>query len=160
VPFTISPPRLLQIADEDAVTDAPPKENLPIPLTVIFRNRITSGVASALVGVLALGSVEARVQRLAAASPLPSQSDGPTLALGLLKPAPVVPLEEGFRNPPAISRVQCWWQLPGSAFTREEITRELEEFKASGMGGVTIKDSIFWHRSRLSRAPGVSLCGR
>ena len=69
------------------------------------------------------------------------QSEGPTRALGRFKAAPVVPLEEGFTNPPAIARVQCWWQLPGSAVTRQEVTRELAEFKARGMGGVTLKDT-------------------
>jgi len=86
------------------------------------------------VGLLLFGLVEATSASAAEAS-------GPTRALGLSKPGPVVPLEEGFRNPPPISRVQCWWQPPGSPFTREEITRELEEFKAHGMGGVTIKDT-------------------
>lgn len=71
----------------------------------------------------------------------PVQSGGPTRALGLYKSAQPVPLEEGFHDPPAIFRVQCWWQSPGSAFTKDEITRELEEFKAKGMGGVTIKDT-------------------
>jgi hypothetical protein len=70
-----------------------------------------------------------------------TESGGPTRALGLYKPGRPVPLEEGFRDPPAISRVQCWWQLAGSAVTRQEITRELEEFKAKGMGGVTVKDT-------------------
>ena len=69
------------------------------------------------------------------------QSEGPTRALGRFKAAPVVPLEEGFTNPPAIARVQCWWQLPGSAVTRQEVTRELAEFKVRGMGGVTLKDT-------------------
>ena len=71
----------------------------------------------------------------------PAESGGPTRALGFYKPGQPVPLEEGFRDPPAISRVQCWWQPPGSPFTKDEITRELEEFKAKGMGGVTIKDT-------------------
>ncbi len=67
---------------------------------------------------------------------------GPTRALGVYKPGQPVPLEEGFRDPPAISRVECWWQPPGSPLTRDEITRELEEFKAKGMGGVTVKDTL------------------
>jgi hypothetical protein len=33
---------------------------------------------------------------------------GPTRVLGVLKPGKLVPLEEGFRDPPPICRVQCW----------------------------------------------------
>ena len=75
------------------------------------------------------------------AGPRPSPGSGPTRALGFYKAAPVIPLAEGFKDPPAIARAQCWWQWPGSAVTREEITRELEEFKAKGLGGVTVKDT-------------------
>ena len=71
-----------------------------------------------------------------------TETAGPTRALGLFKPGEPVPLVEGFRDPPAISRVQCWWQCHGSAFTRAEITRQLEEFKAKGFGGVTVKDTL------------------
>jgi len=78
---------------------------------------------------------------VAAKDSQPAQGYGPTRVLGLYKAAPVIPLAEGFKNPPAITRAQCWWQWPGSAVTREEITRELEEFQAKGLGGVTIKDT-------------------
>jgi len=71
-----------------------------------------------------------------------TESAGPTRALGLFKPGEPVPLEDGFRDPPPISRVQCWWQCHGSAFTKEEITRQLEAFRAAGFGGVTIKDTL------------------
>jgi len=67
---------------------------------------------------------------------------GPTRALGLYKPGEPVALEDGFRAPPPISRVQCWWQCHGSAFSKAEISRQLEAFKAAGMGGVTIKDTL------------------
>ena len=49
-----------------------------------------------------------------------TETDGPTRALGLFKPGEAVALEEGFRDPPAISRLQCWWQCHGSAFTKAE----------------------------------------
>lgn len=63
--------------------------------------------------------------RVLTADPVPfGMSESPTTALALFKPGAVVPLEEGFRDPPPISRVQCWWQPSGSAFTREEITRD------------------------------------
>ncbi len=75
------------------------------------------------------------------AKPCNTETCGPTRALGLLKPSDPVPLDEGFRDPPPICRVQCWWQCHGSAFTKEEITRELEEFKAQGFGGVAVKDT-------------------
>ena len=64
-----------------------------------------------------------------------TETAGPTAALGLYKSGEAVSLEDGFANPPAISRVQCWWQCHGSAFTKEEITRQLEEFKAKGSAG-------------------------
>jgi hypothetical protein len=72
----------------------------------------------------------------------PGIPDGPTRALGLFKPGPAVSLEDGFRDPPPISRAQCWWQCHGSAFTKADITRQLEQFKAQGMGGATIKDTL------------------
>ena len=75
-----------------------------------------------------------------------TETAGPTRALGLFKPGNPVPLEEGFRDPPPISRVQCWWQCHGSAFTEAEITRQLEEFQAKGMGGVTVKDTLVMPR--------------
>lgn len=76
------------------------------------------------------------------AAPATIREERPARAPGLFKAAPDVTLEAGFVNPPAIARVQCWWQLPGSAITRKEATRELEEFKARGMGGVTLKDTL------------------
>ncbi len=79
-----------------------------------------------------------------------TETAGPTRALGLFKPGTPVPLEEGFHDPPPISRAQCWWQCHGSAFTKKEITRQLEEFKAKGMGGVTIKDTSASYTDTLS----------
>jgi len=79
-----------------------------------------------------------------------TETAGPTRALGLFKPGDAVGLEEGFRDPPPISRVQCWWQCHGSAFTKKEITRQLEEFKAKGMGGVTIKDTGASYKETVS----------
>jgi hypothetical protein len=72
----------------------------------------------------------------------PGTPDGPTRALGLYKPGPAVGLEEGFRDPPPICRAQCWWQCHGSAWTKADITRQLEQFKAQGMGGATVKDTL------------------
>jgi hypothetical protein len=77
---------------------------------------------------------------------IPKEDAFPTRALGLLKPGEAVPLDEGFRNPPPISRVHCSWQIHGGACTEDEITRELEEFKDKGLGGVWIKDT--WNMPR------------
>ncbi len=80
-----------------------------------------------------------------------TETAGPTRALGLYKPGEPISLAEGFADPPAISRVQCWWQCHGSAFTKGEITRQLEEFKAKGMGGVTVKDTTVQPRDEKTR---------
>lgn len=96
------------------------------------------------VGVLTVGlaiSLIATAQTPASETLPCTETDGPTRALGLFKPGTPVSLEDGFRDPPAISRAGCWWQTHGSAFTKKEITRQLEEFKDKGMGGVTIKDT-------------------
>jgi hypothetical protein len=76
-----------------------------------------------------------------------TETHGPTRALGLFKSGEPVTLEDGFADPPPISRVQCWWQCHGSAFTKAEITRQLEQFRDKGMGGVTIKDTLAMPRT-------------
>lgn len=81
-----------------------------------------------------------------------TEAAGPTTALGLYKSGKVVTLKEGFIDPPPISRVQCWWQCHGSAFTKEEVTRQLEEFKEKGFGGVTVKDTIEQPRDDATRS--------
>lgn len=77
-----------------------------------------------------------------------TESEGPTRALGLFKPGVPTELEAGFIDPPAISRPQCWWQCFGSPFTKDEIKRQLTEFKNKGMGGVTIKDTTDMPRDK------------
>ena len=50
-------------------------------------------------------------------------------------------LEQGFRNPPASARMQCyWWWLNGNT-TRESITRDLVEMKQKGYGGAMLVDA-------------------
>lgn len=50
-------------------------------------------------------------------------------------------LAGGFINPPAESRLRCyWWWLNGMA-TKASITRDLEEMKAKGYGGASIVDA-------------------
>ena len=98
-----------------------------------------------LIALLAVGALGCESSRADQPVPIPetyTQTAGPTRALGLFKPGGPVGLEDGFRDPPPISRVQCWWQSHGSAFTKDEITRQLDEFKAKGMGGVTVKDTL------------------
>lgn len=84
---------------------------------------------------------------LTIAEPPCTETHGPTRALGLFKAGEPLSLDEGFAEPPPISRVQCWWQCHGSAFTEAEITRQLEEFHDKGMGGVTIKDTLAMPRT-------------
>jgi hypothetical protein len=89
------------------------------------------------------------------ASPVAStQSAGPTRELGLYRPGVPVSLEDGFRNPPAICRMDAWWQWHGSAVTKQEITRHLEEYAAKGMGGVTVKDT--WSMPRDARTKEIA----
>ena len=71
--------------------------------------------------------------------------------MGLYKPGEPVSLEEGFRDPPAISRLQGWWQLHGSAVSKKEITRHLEAFADKGLGGVGIKDTYNMPRDEATR---------
>ena len=47
-------------------------------------------------------------------------------------------LTSSFDNPPASVRPSCFWWWFNSLVDREGITRDLEEFKAKGMGGVTL----------------------
>ena len=54
---------------------------------------------------------------------------------------PTVDLEEGWHNPPAMSRVRCWWWWLNGNVTKAAITRDLEEMKAKGLGGANIIDA-------------------
>ncbi|MFO7974120.1 MAG: glycosyl hydrolase [Candidatus Hydrogenedentota bacterium] len=97
-----------------------------------------------LLGLLVIGFAAGAA---VGAEPPCTETQGPTRALGLFKPGEPVSLEEGFAAPTPISRVQCWWQCHGSAFTRAEITRQLEQFRDKGMGGVTVKDTLAMPRT-------------
>lgn len=50
-------------------------------------------------------------------------------------------LKSGFENPPAESRLRCYWWWLNSMATNESITRDLEEMKAKGYGGASIVDA-------------------
>jgi hypothetical protein len=47
-------------------------------------------------------------------------------------------LAAAFDNPPMSARPSCFWWWFNSLVNKEGITRDLEEFKARGMGGVTL----------------------
>lgn len=62
----------------------------------------------------------------------------PELAISL---EPIVPLEQGWRDPPLLARTQCWWWWLNGNVTKAAITRDLEEMKAKGIGGANIIDA-------------------
>ena len=59
---------------------------------------------------------------------------------GPLPPDTAVSLEEGFRNPPVSARPKAFWDWLNGNFSLSQITYELEEAKAKGMGGFDIWD--------------------
>jgi len=62
-------------------------------------------------------------------------------------------LETGFRNPPPSAGIRCfWWWLNGNV-TREAITRDLEEMKATGFSGALIFDADGSGQRGNRRAP-------
>lgn len=50
-------------------------------------------------------------------------------------------LKHCFPDPPAESRLRCYWWWLNSMATKESITRDLEEMKAKGYGGASIVDA-------------------
>ncbi|HKV82838.1 MAG TPA: hypothetical protein VJP02_32115, partial [Candidatus Sulfotelmatobacter sp.] len=52
--------------------------------------------------------------------------------------ADLVRLTGSFAHPPGDSRIMVRWWWFGPAVTKSEITRELEEMKSAGIGGVEI----------------------
>lgn len=49
-------------------------------------------------------------------------------------------LAKGFRNPPDQARLRSFWKWSNSLVTKVSITRDLEEFRNKGWGGVIIND--------------------
>lgn len=47
-------------------------------------------------------------------------------------------LAAGFRNPPGTARPWVWWFWLNNNVSKESITRDLEQLKAKGVGGVTV----------------------
>lgn len=62
----------------------------------------------------------------------------PELALSA---EPAVGLDEGWKEPPLMSRTQCWWWWLNGNVTKEAITQDLEAMKAKGFGGANIIDA-------------------
>ncbi|MDD4191908.1 MAG: glycosyl hydrolase, partial [Mangrovibacterium sp.] len=50
-------------------------------------------------------------------------------------------LVKGFHNPPDQARMRVWWRWMNGLATKESITRDLEEFKNKGIGGILLMDS-------------------
>lgn len=50
-------------------------------------------------------------------------------------------LKQSFQNPPAESRLRCYWWWLNSMATKESITRDLEEMKDKGYGGASLVDA-------------------
>lgn len=50
-------------------------------------------------------------------------------------------LTGNFLNPPAESKLRCYWWWLNSMATKESITRDLEQMKAKGYGGASIVDA-------------------
>jgi len=51
-------------------------------------------------------------------------------------------LHRSFADPPESSRIMMRWWWFGPAATQDEITRELEQMKAAGIGGVRDRQSL------------------
>jgi hypothetical protein len=54
---------------------------------------------------------------------------------------PVVPLDDGWRNPPSMARTQCWWWWLNGNVTKQALTQDLEAMQAKGLGGANVIDA-------------------
>jgi hypothetical protein len=54
---------------------------------------------------------------------------------------PVMPLEEGWENPPLMAKTRVWWWWLNGNTDKPTITRELEAMRAAGIGGANIIDA-------------------
>lgn len=62
-------------------------------------------------------------------------------------------LLNGFKNPPPQARMRSFWKWPNSLATKESITRDLEEFKDKGWGGMIINDGANSSNSMINQNP-------
>lgn len=54
---------------------------------------------------------------------------------------PLIPLEQGWQEPPRLARTRVWWWWLNGQTDLQTITRDLEAMKAAGMGGANIIDA-------------------
>ncbi len=95
---------------------------------------------------VALASTIAPGQSTAA----PPEVIDPQLATSL---EPVVPLEQGWHDPPRMARVHCWWWWLNGNVDKQAITRDLQEMKAKGMGGANIIDAAHASQGEQLKPP-------
>ncbi|MGV8091567.1 MAG: glycosyl hydrolase [Mangrovibacterium sp.] len=62
-------------------------------------------------------------------------------------------LVRGFENPPDQARLRSLWKWANSLVTKESITRDLEEFRDKGWGGVLINDGGNSSKNNISQNP-------
>jgi len=77
---------------------------------------------------------------------------GLTLSLAVAS-ASDADLEKGWANPPPDSRVRAYWMWLNGNVTKASITRDLQEMKAKGFGGVVICDADGSSHDGNKRAP-------
>ena len=65
-------------------------------------------------------------------------------ALLLATTLPAQTLEEGFRDPPVSARPKTYWAFVNGNYNLRAMTRELEDYRARGLGGVDIWDVAGW----------------
>ncbi len=63
-----------------------------------------------------------------------------SLSVSVTAQTVIIPLEEGFRNPPESAKPRTWWHWTNSNITKEGITKDLEWMKRSGIGGMHLAD--------------------
>lgn len=54
---------------------------------------------------------------------------------------PILPLEQGWEQPPLLARTRVWWWWLNGNTDKETITRDLEAMKANGIGGANVIDA-------------------
>jgi hypothetical protein len=78
------------------------------------------------------------------------------------QPKPATGVEElrrGFAHPPDSAKLRCyWWWLNGNT-TKETITRDLEQMKAKGFGGVLLVDANGSNQNGNENVPAGPLFG-
>nr|MCU0750858.1 discoidin domain-containing protein [Akkermansiaceae bacterium] len=72
---------------------------------------------------------------------------------------PVMPLEEGWAQPPLLARTRVWWWWLNGNTDKETITRDLEAMKANGLGGANVIDAGGDNQEGNRRLPRGPLFG-